>query len=134
MTADVLLTDALDLRPRTTLVTGDVLVGQRIRLRTQQAVGDWILDASAGLPWLDWLTTKPFPEDTAAARVRQAIESIPGVLQVSELSVTRTGTAATIAAQVLTEAGLAPVVVAVGGGGVTETFAPAPWVMMATGA
>ena len=132
MTADALLTDGLDLRPRTTLVTGDELVGQRVRLRLQQAEGDWVLNASHGLPWLDWLTTKPFPQDVALARIRQEIEAVPGVQQVQTLAMTRSGTTATITGDLLTASGVVPLVVAVGGGGVTQSFAAAPWVLRAT--
>jgi len=132
MTADVLLTDDLDLRPRTALVSGDQLVGQRIRLRLQQVLGDWVLRQSDGLPWLDWLGTKPFPTDVALARIRQEIESVPGVLQVQTLAMTRSGTSSTITGDILTEAGVVPLVVSVGGGGVPESFAAAPWVIGAT--
>ena len=132
MTADAQLTDGLDLRPRTDLVTGDVLVGQRIRLRLQQVDGDWILDGAKGLPWLDWLTTKPFPEDAALGRIRQEIEGVPGVLQVQTLTITRSGTSATVTGDVLTESGVLPLVVAVGGGGVAESFSVAPHVIAAT--
>lgn len=127
MTADARLTSTLDLQPGASLLDGDALVGQRIRIRLQQASGGWVLDSRSGLPWLAWLAQKPFPVDAATARIRQEIEAVPGVLQVQTLTVSRSGVSATVTGDVLTASGVLPLAVAVGGGGVPQAFAGAPW-------
>ena len=67
-------------------ITGTALVLQRIAIRLHTFRGEWIVDASKGLPILRWMGEKPFDADLAGAEVRLQIETTPGVLQVESFA------------------------------------------------
>ncbi len=64
--------------------TGIDLTMQRVRRRLDRFLGDWILDASVGLPFFEWAAQKPPQVQAIGARVRAEIETTKGVSGVSE--------------------------------------------------
>lgn len=84
MAIDVLLDSNYDIPLRTTLGTGIEVILQRIQLRLQQGLGEWVYDTTTGLPWLDWSQDKPVDVDNIGARIRREIESVPEVVRVTE--------------------------------------------------
>lgn len=61
------------------LVTGAQEVIQRVEVRLRTFAGEWILDETVGVPWLEWSSTKEPPDDEIAAVVVREIEDIEGV-------------------------------------------------------
>ena len=88
ITYDVGLDEDGDLQVHNYPVTGLALVLQRVRLRLLTFLGEWILDASKGLPFLRWIATKPPDAAVIGAVVRREIETTPGVLRVEEYTCT----------------------------------------------
>lgn len=86
MPQDLLLDDDGDLRHVNRFATPDELVAQRIRIRLGLIVGQWLQDASIGIPWLDWLVQKPVKIAENVMILRAAIESTPGVDHVESLT------------------------------------------------
>lgn len=60
---------------------------QRLRLRMLQHRGDWILDRSAGLPYLDWGQLRSPPLEQIRAAIQVEIETCPGVERVERIDV-----------------------------------------------
>ncbi|RAL23044.1 hypothetical protein DL240_09160 [Lujinxingia litoralis] len=84
MFTDVQLVDG-DLPEHTRLIEGPELIAQRIRMRLSTFRGEWLLDRRAGLPFLRWRSQRSPPLEAMAARVRDDIASIPGILEVRAL-------------------------------------------------
>lgn len=80
MIFDVELVDG-DLPPRTRHITGPELTAQRIDQRLGTFLGEWFLDTTVGLRYLEWLDTVPPPVDEMSADVRAQVESTPGVIR-----------------------------------------------------
>jgi hypothetical protein len=79
---DILLVDG-DLTPRGRLVTGDDETLQRVRLRLDLFLGEWVLDQTEGLPWLAWLSSKAsLRVEEIGAVLRSTTESTPGINRV----------------------------------------------------
>jgi hypothetical protein len=79
---DILLVDG-DLTPRGRLVTGDDETLQRVRLRLDMGLGEWVLDQTVGVPWIAWLTSKAsLRVNEIGAVLRSTIETTPGVNRV----------------------------------------------------
>lgn len=86
MTYDVLLDESGDLPLYAQISKGPEVTLQRVRTRLQTFTGDWLLDQTAGLPFLVWAATKPAPVNTITVRIRDEIASTPGVLRVESVS------------------------------------------------
>lgn len=84
MTIDVLLGEDLDMPVRTVLGRALDVTAQQIRIRLNRHLGEWFADTRIGMPWMDWVATKPFPLVDASARIRQEIETTPGVVRVDD--------------------------------------------------
>lgn len=84
MTRDIQLIEG-DLSPQTQHIEGAALVAQRVRIRLGTFRGEWLLDQSAGLPFLRWRSQRSPPLDSIAAKVREELRATPGVLDVREL-------------------------------------------------
>lgn len=82
MPFDLLLDDSGDISTPARTATGTALIRQRIRRRLRTLTGDWFLDPSVGLPYLDWIATKPPPVAQISAATREAVLAVPGVLRV----------------------------------------------------
>lgn len=85
MSIDVQLIDG-DLPHYTRHVRGPSVTLQRLRIRLQTFLGEWLLDASAGLPYLEWIGQKPPRLNEIGAFVRREIETAPGVISVDGFS------------------------------------------------
>jgi hypothetical protein len=72
-----------DLPPTSRFVTGIELVRQRIRLRLQRGLGEWFLDPSQGLPFLQWRQDKPPNVQSIVTRIQQEIRQVSDVLGTS---------------------------------------------------
>lgn len=67
-------------------VVGAELTAQRISVRLQTHVGDWKLERTAGVPWLEILTTKPVDLPALATALAVEVRATPGVGAVTDLS------------------------------------------------
>lgn len=85
--ADILLDASGDLPLQPILTSGPRLIAQRIRLRLIRWRGEDLLNASLGLPWLDWLQARPQPIAQMGALIRREIEAVPGVLEVRDFAI-----------------------------------------------
>lgn len=97
-----------DLPEISRFVTGMDLVRQRILTRLNRSKGEWFLDPEGtGLPHLEWRQTKPPDTNAIGTRVRQEIESVPGVASSTEWKVEHDNQAntVTITCRVYTEDG-----------------------------
>lgn len=89
---DVLLNDAHDLE----LIGGDLVitsesrqeVGQHIKQRLLAIKGEWFLDQNLGLPWFDTILGKHSNLDIVEALLRSQIVGTPGVVTLTEFSLT----------------------------------------------
>ena len=105
MPVDIGLSEDGDLRDFNRLVSGRDLTAQRIRVRLRTHLGDWLLDASQGLPWATWMSTKPAPILEMEATVRLTIAGTPGVRQILEFSSSLDDRTMTVTATVDTDDG-----------------------------
>lgn len=64
------------------------LIGQRIQRRLRTFLGEWYLDTTRGLPYLEWSAVKPAPTDLITEAVRREIRAVPGVRSILSLSTT----------------------------------------------
>ena len=62
------------------LVDSDEVTAQRVAVRLRTHRGEWLLDASAGLPYGAWAGRK-IPPRVVVAAAKAEIESTPGVLR-----------------------------------------------------
>lgn len=91
MSRDVALTDDGDIYPQTRYVEGIELVLQRIRIRLNTHLGEYLLDTREGMPYRRWLQTKPAPVNQVRDYVRREIEDTPGVRRVRNLEASLEG-------------------------------------------
>jgi hypothetical protein len=63
---------------------GAELVAQRVYIRLTTHLGEGLRDATKGLPYVVWLTTKPVAVDAIVARVRREVRETVGVVSVSD--------------------------------------------------
>jgi len=78
---DVGLVDG-DLPSRSSHIRGFDVIVQRVDRKLRTFLGEYIADASVGLPFREWIAQKPPLVDTIGAIVRRAIETVPGVIRV----------------------------------------------------
>lgn len=107
---DVQIT-AGDLPERTRIITGNEVILQRLGRRLQTHLGEYLSDSSVGVPWADWLSVRRFDVDAAAAWLRAAIETCPGVVRLDDWTGVRDGDSATFTGSVVTSDGSTPFVV-----------------------
>jgi len=84
---DVQLAENGDLPKYTYHTSGNAEVVQKISIRLNTFRGEWILDDSEGLPFLEWLQTKDPPEADIENRIRAEINAVEGVETIRELDV-----------------------------------------------
>lgn len=83
MPFDLRLNDSGDISNPVRPATGLALIKQRIRRRLRTITGEWFLDPDGvGLPYLDWIATKPPPVATISAATQEAVLAVPGVVRV----------------------------------------------------
>lgn len=49
--------------------------------------GEWFLDTSIGVPWLEFVFVRPFDQATAEAVIKDAILAVPGVREITAFDV-----------------------------------------------
>lgn len=62
-------------------------VGQHVRQRLLSHEGEWFLDTTAGLPWMDRVLGRAFDPALAEALVKAEIAETEGVTEIEALSV-----------------------------------------------
>ncbi|MFB6375287.1 MAG: hypothetical protein ABEN55_19690 [Bradymonadaceae bacterium] len=85
--SDVQLNEQGDLPRYTEHTSGAHAVVQKIGIRLRTHRGEWMLDESAGMPFLEWLQRKKPPQVGVENKVRQEIKAVEGVESVTELEV-----------------------------------------------
>jgi hypothetical protein len=103
MSYDVQLTDDHDIPARTTHISGVEFTRQRLLVKLRTFAGEWFLDTRRGLPWFAWKQQKPLDQTAVRSRVRQAIRTTPGVIDVTSLQTSLSGGTFTLSARVLVE-------------------------------
>ena len=83
------LTNDLFLRPNGELavVRDAEAVGQHVRQRLKTFEGEWFLDTTAGVPWLDQILGKNYDPALAEAVVKAEILDTDGVTEITAFSV-----------------------------------------------
>lgn len=76
-----------DLPSHPRLISGVELIAQRIRIRLQIHRGEWLLNRRLGLPYLRWRGEKPPRVQSIGSRVREAVRTTPGVLDIRDFRV-----------------------------------------------
>lgn len=69
----------LDAAGALALVTDAEAVGQHAKQRLMTYRGEWFLDTSAGLPWVQSILVRPFDAAVAASYVKSETLGTPGV-------------------------------------------------------
>lgn len=64
-------------------ITGAEQVAQRVRIRLGTHLGEDPRDATRGLPYVSWLTTRPVPVTAIVARIRREVADTDGVISVA---------------------------------------------------
>lgn len=88
MSIDVGLDETGDLPHFTRHISGPAVTLQRLALRLKTFLGEWILDASVGIPYLDFIAQKPPRLNEIGAFIRREIETTPGVIAIDEFAST----------------------------------------------
>jgi hypothetical protein len=86
MSFDILLDDDGDLPAHPMHGTGLDLLVQRIDRRVRIHRGEWMLDASVGLPFVQFRAQKPPQVEAIGALIRREIEDVPGVTRVETIT------------------------------------------------
>lgn len=82
-TNDIVLTPTGDL----SIIGGGPSIAQAIRQVLRTFLGEWFLDEEAGVPWYDQILIKAPNLPAVRAVIRDVILAVPGVLEVTSLSV-----------------------------------------------
>jgi hypothetical protein len=69
-------------------VSGRDQIAQRIKTRIQLFFGEWFLDRSAGVPWLQQILIKNPRANVVQGALKQAILRTPNVTDLIEFSIT----------------------------------------------
>jgi hypothetical protein len=95
------------------MITGLRLIMQRIGIRLRRHQGEYLLDQTEGLPYIEWSQTKPPPVQEVGARIRQEIERVTGVIRVDSWTTTWDAVAQeiTCTGEIITEDGDIPLTV-----------------------
>lgn len=84
---DILLTSSGDLPQHGQWTSGLAIIAQRAWIRLHMFEGEDLFDQRNGLPFLAWTQEKPPDLPVIGARVREELESIPGVAAVVDFLV-----------------------------------------------
>lgn len=68
-------------------VSDALAVGQHVRQRLQTFEGEWFLDSTAGVPWLDRILGRAYDPALAEAVVKAEILDTDGVTEITSFSV-----------------------------------------------
>jgi hypothetical protein len=70
------------------LSSGPEVIAQRLTRRLRTHLGEWFLDQFVGMPYTDWLQTKPVNPPIMSARIRAEVAACPGILGIVSWSYT----------------------------------------------
>ena len=76
---DIQLDENGDISIPTRPCTGEDLIIQKVRIRSETFFGEWILDSRKGVPWLAWLDETPPPLEQIEDFLKVEYEEIDGV-------------------------------------------------------
>lgn len=76
-----------DMRIPTNLITGPLLIVQRVRVRLGTFLGEYLLNQFVGLPYLRWRQQKPPDLTEIGAVVLAEISTTPGVIRVTSFDI-----------------------------------------------
>lgn len=65
-----------------------VALAQRLEGKLKMFVGEWFLDLTRGVNWIDILSTKPFRVDDFAPIIRKVLLDDPAVVSITSLDIT----------------------------------------------
>jgi hypothetical protein len=74
-------------------IDGAEAVAQHIRCRLRMFHGEWFLNEDEGTPWFDSILEKGITDGRIASILRRVIAGTPGVVSVSNVSLTRDSSA-----------------------------------------
>jgi len=97
--------EGLDYPDRRRFVSGIDLVAQRVRLRLATHKGEILRDASVGLPWVEWLSTKPVPLASVRSGVRRQVALVAGVTSVTNVQASASGGTLSVSLDVTSDEG-----------------------------
>lgn len=100
---DVLMDENGDLPVVCVLQNGQAIIAQKCECRLRTVLGDWPLDTTAGIDWLDFLGRKPANVDQFAAVLVTELLDVTGVLDVELTTASQSGGVATIEMKIQTE-------------------------------
>lgn len=84
---DIRLTDDGDLFSQNGFIRGEAEIIQAVKIRIRRHLGEWVLDPSAGIPYVEWTEgTSTVVDETIEDVIRSEVEDVQGVLEV--LSIT----------------------------------------------
>lgn len=84
-------------------ITGPEKIVQAITLRLGRFRGEWLLDPTSGLPWMEWMGKKKLTEREVLEQVRFEILRTKGVLGINSLSYEKTETNGVLTGEILVE-------------------------------
>jgi hypothetical protein len=82
-------------------ITGPEKIVQAVTIRLGRFRGEWLLDPSSGLPWMEWVGKKKLTEREVLEQVRFEILRTAGVLGINNLSFVQTGTDGVLTGEIL---------------------------------
>lgn len=91
----------MPLYPR--FVTGTPKIRQSLALALRTHEGEWLPDATRGLPFEAWINELWSTLQVIGGEIRQEMLSVPGVLDVTDFEISRSGATIRAAATVLTD-------------------------------
>ena len=74
------------------------LAMQRLETALQTYLGEWVLDTSVGMPFIEWLTTRRPDHVAIGAVILIEIRAVPGVLRVDNWTTSYTQSTSTFTA------------------------------------
>lgn len=69
------------------IVEGSAAIAQEIQTRLRWWAGEWFLDTSRGVPYLESVLRKNISEASVRAILKREIEAVPGVARVRSMTV-----------------------------------------------
>jgi len=67
-------------------VTDNRAIAEHVKQRLMFYRGEWFLDTKAGVPWVQYVFTRPFNEVVAESVIKASILATPGVSALTEFS------------------------------------------------
>lgn len=101
MTTVYLAGNPPDIVPQNRWIDGPEKIAQAVSIRLGRFRGEWLLDPTSGLPWMEWLGNKRLTERDVLEQVRFEILRTTGVLGINSLSYTQTETTGVLTGEIV---------------------------------